>query len=306
MNKKIEGSGADTMDYKAYSDAIVQSSDDSIYIKTPEGIISTWNKGAEHMYGYIEKEILGKHASILLPAPNTDKFPDSYEMISKGKSIDHYETERLTKDGIVIDVSISVLPVKNQSAEIIGIVSIARDITHKKKSEQASQYARNLMEASLDPFVTISPKGKITDVNQATINITGILRAKLIGTDFSDYFTEPEKARLGYQQVLEKGFITDYPLTMSHINNHLTEVLYNASVYKGASGNVLGVFAAARDVTAQKKLEAEVAEQRTKELIKLADSARFQKLTVGRELKMIELKNDIEELKVQLSILRNE
>lgn len=167
--------------------------------------------------------------------------------------------------------------------------------------EQASQYARSLIEASLDPLVTISPDGKITDVNEATVKVTGVSREALIGTDFSDYFTEPEKARAGYREVFEKGFVTDYPLTIRHKDGRLTNVLYNASVYRDVQGNVLGVFAAARDVTAQKKAEAEVAEQRVKELERLAELERFQKLTVGRELKMIELKKEIEELKKTVS-----
>jgi PAS domain S-box-containing protein len=115
-----------------------------------------------------------------------------------------------------------------------------------------SQYTRSLIEASLDPFVTISLEGKITDVNEASIKITGISRTKLIGTDFSNYFTEKEKAKKGYEQVFEKGFVADYPLTIKHIDGKLTDVLYNASVYKDENGDVLGVFAAARDVTAQK------------------------------------------------------
>ena len=157
-----------------------------------------------------------------------------------------------------------------------------------RDDEQASQYARSLIEASLDPLVTISPDGKITDVNEATVKVTGVGREALIGTDFSNYFTEPEKARAGYREVFEKGFVTDYPLTIRHKDGRLTDVLYNASVYRDVQGNVLGVFAAARDVTAQKKAEAEVAEQRTKELERLAELERFQRLTVGRELKMIE------------------
>jgi hypothetical protein len=86
-------------------------------------------------------------------------------------------------------------------------------------------------------------------------------------------------------------------LTIRHRNGRLTDVLYNASVYKDASGGVLGVFAAARDVTAQKRAEAEIAEQRGRELERLAELERFQQLTVGRELKMIELKKQISELK---------
>ena len=163
--------------------------------------------------------------------------------------------------------------------------------------QRASQYARSLIEASLDPLVTISPEGKITDVNEGSMKVTGVPRERLIGTDFSNYFTEPEKAREGYQQVFAKGFVTDYPLTIRRKDGRLTDVLYNASVYKDARGHVLGVFAAARDVTAQKKAEAEVAEQRTNEMERLAELERFQKLTVGRELKMIELKKEIAALK---------
>src|SRR6266849_6777517 len=165
--------------------------------------------------------------------------------------------------------------------------------------QQASQYARSLIEASLDPLVTISPDGTITDVNEATIKVTGVPREELTGTDFSNYFTEPEKAREGYRQVFAQGSVTDYPLTVRHVDGRLTDVLYNASVYRDTRGNVLGVFAAARDVTAQKRAEAQVAEQRTKELDRLSELERFQKLTVGRELKMIELKKEIEQLKTQ-------
>src|SRR3989304_4623823 len=119
----------------------------------------------------------------------------------------------------------------------------------EQSRKQASQYARSLIEASLDPLVTISPEGKITDVNEGSIKVTGVRREELIGTDFSTYFTEPEKAREGYQQVFAKGFVTDYPLTIRHKDGGLTDVLYNASVYRDTNGNVLGVFAAARDVT---------------------------------------------------------
>ncbi len=186
---------------------------------------------------------------------------------------------------------------KDVAGKVLGVFAAARDVTEQK---QASQYARSLIEASLDPLVTISAEGKITDVNEGSIKATGVVREKLIGTDFSDYFTQPAKAREGYQQVFAKGFVTDYPLTIRHRDGRLTDVLYNASVYKDVAGKVLGVFAAARDVTAQKRAEAEVAEQRAKELERLADLERFQRLTVGRELKMIELKKEIAELKSRI------
>jgi len=123
---------------------------------------------------------------------------------------------------------------------------------------QAAQYARSLIEASLDPLVTISPAGKITDVNEATVKVTGVPRAQLIGTDFSDYFTEPAQARAGYEQVFAQGFVTDFPLSIRHRDGRLTHVLYNASVYRDVQGQVLGVFAAARDVTVRKSAEEEI------------------------------------------------
>ncbi|MEQ8532901.1 MAG: PAS domain S-box protein, partial [Imperialibacter sp.] len=92
---------------------------------------------------------------------------------------------------------------------------------------------------------------KITDLNEALIKVTGLSRAELQGTDFSTYFTSPQKAQEEYLQVFEKGFVSGYPLTIMHKDGRLTDVLYNASVYKDSKGNVLGVFAAARDVTEQ-------------------------------------------------------
>jgi PAS domain S-box-containing protein len=114
------------------------------------------------------------------------------------------------------------------------------------------KYTRSLIEASLDPFVTISAEGKITDVNLALVNVTGIPREQLINSDFTNYFTEPKKAKEGYLQVFDKGFVENYELTIKHKNGKLTDVSYNASVYKDNNGQVLGVFAAARDVSHQK------------------------------------------------------
>ncbi len=115
-----------------------------------------------------------------------------------------------------------------------------------------SQYASSLIEASLDPLITISPDGKITDMNQAKVTITGVEREKLIGSNFFDYFTEPQKARDVYQEVFSKGFITDSPLTFRHKDGQLTDVLFNGSVYKDRHGKVLGAVVVARDIARQK------------------------------------------------------
>ncbi|MGZ4953691.1 MAG: PAS domain S-box protein [Methylobacter sp.] len=143
-----------------------------------------------------------------------------------------------------------------------GVVISHKNITERKKAEEiaqaASQYARSLIEASLDPLVTISAEGKVTDVNTATEQVTGVNRDSLIGSDFADYFIDPEKAREGYLRVFSQGFVTDYPLAIRHVSGKVTEVLYNASLYRDGNGNVLGVFAAARDITERKQIEAEL------------------------------------------------
>ncbi len=129
---------------------------------------------------------------------------------------------------------------------------------YSNSAKLASQYSRSLIEASQDPLVTISTEGKITDMNEALANITGLTREKLTGTDFFNYFTEPQKAREVYQEVFAKGFVTDYPLTI--MDHKLTDVLFNGSVYKDEQGKVLGAVVVARDITEQKRIEKELIE----------------------------------------------
>ncbi|MEN6383734.1 MAG: PocR ligand-binding domain-containing protein [Phycisphaerales bacterium] len=139
------------------------------------------------------------------------------------------------------------------------IMEIGLDATmHKnalKSLNQSSLYARGLIEASVDPLVTISHEGKITDVNKATEEVTGVPRQKLIGSDFSNYFTEPQKAKHGYELVLSENQVKDYPLSIRHKSGRITDVIYNATVYKNQAGEVQGVFAAARDITKRKAAE---------------------------------------------------
>lgn len=119
--------------------------------------------------------------------------------------------------------------------------------------KEALFYNRGLIEANLDSLVTIDIDGKITDVNEATEIKTGVSRETLIGNDFSQYFTNPKDADKGYKQVFKKGFVKDYPLTLQSVSGQKTDVLYNAVVYKNRSGQISGVFAAARDITELKK-----------------------------------------------------
>src|SRR5690349_10981254 len=215
-------------DHRSFLASIVESSDDAIVGKTPEGIITSWNPAAERMYGYTAQEVVGKHISMLLPQDRPQEMDEILAKIRKGGRVEHYETLRMRKDGSTIHVSLTVSPIHDASGKLIGVSSIKRDITERKRAEEqfqaTSQYVRSLIESSLDPLVTISPEGKITDVNEATVKVTGMRREKLIGTDFSNYFTEPENARKGYEQVFSKGSVTDYPLTIRHKDGNLTDV----------------------------------------------------------------------------------
>jgi PAS domain S-box-containing protein len=126
---------------------------------------------------------------------------------------------------------------------------------YELEDKRAFLYARSLIEASVDPLVTISPEGKIMDVNESTELITGRSRKELIGSNFSNYFTEPEKADKGYKLVFEKGIVRDYPLSIRNVSGQVIEILYNASLYKNEAGEVQGVFAAARDITEIRRVE---------------------------------------------------
>jgi len=352
------------------SSQIINSSDLAIKVRTLDDIITSWNHGAEKMYGYRNSEIIGKNISLLIPPNYSNELKELTKRIVNGEVIRHHQTKRIKKNGEIINISLYFSPVKDDKGKIIGIASVDSDITElvnankelvfqnkekgkradelliankelvfqneekekradeliiankelvfqneekekraaelvladrelinqnkeKEKREianreleafnvsikRASSYARSLIEASTDPMVTISPEGKITDVNESSIKATGVAREKLIGTDFSDYFTDPQKAKEGYKKFFKKTFVADYPLTIRNRNGKLTDVLYNASIYKDDKGIVLGVFATARDITAQK-----VASQYARSIIEASKDPLFAISLTGKIL----------------------
>jgi PAS domain S-box-containing protein len=145
--------------------------------------------------------------------------------------------------------------VQELSLLMSGLWSVIKERRTEEELRNLNVYNRSLIEASLDPLVTIDHEGKIADVNQATELVTGYSRAELIGTDFSVYFTEPEKALEGYRKVFRDGNIHDYLLEIRNRDGHITPVLYNATVYRDETGAISGVFAAARDITGRRKAE---------------------------------------------------
>ncbi|MBE9547290.1 MAG: PAS domain S-box protein, partial [Proteobacteria bacterium] len=162
--------------------------------------------------------------------------------------------EDKTKEQLIEELA----ELRQRIAKLGALEAECRQATVTLKESQ--HYTRGLIEATLDALVTISAEGKITDVNHAMELITGISREEIIGTDFSNYFTNPEMANKGYQQVFRDGHVQDYPLEIKHRDGKVTPVLYNASVYKDTQERIAGVFAAARDITEYKQAEEAIRE----------------------------------------------
>ncbi|MDD2799220.1 MAG: PAS domain S-box protein [Bacteroidales bacterium] len=236
-----------------------------------------WSFNGE-VYDYVNKsykDFTGiKVASKMTPSLWTDYVhPDDLESSgaiwakaweTKSEHDNYFRLRR--HDGVYRDFWCHASPVFDTNGHFVHFQGFNIDITEQKKAQDllheneeqlkiAYHYARGLIEASLDPLVTISLEGKITDVNAATEKATGLSREKLINTDFSDYFTNKKRAQEGYLEAFEKGQIIDYQLTLKHISGKETEVVYNASLYNDYQGNTIGVFAAARDISNQKRIE---------------------------------------------------
>ncbi len=224
-------------------------SSDGMCIADPFGCFLQVNPAFAKMTGYSESELTSKPFIDLVLPEDRRKTVEEMKLQMKVRPSLNFENRYLRKDGSAISLAWTAFFDNNDGVTY----ATARDITELKLAEEtlrvAGNYNRRLIEASLDPLVTIGPDGKITDVNTATEKATGCSREELIGTDFSDYFTEPGKARKGYEQAFREGEVWDYPLQLRHRSGTVISVLYNASVYRSKEGDVVGVFAAARDIT---------------------------------------------------------
>ncbi|MFY9152558.1 MAG: PAS domain S-box protein [Prolixibacteraceae bacterium] len=238
-----------------YSLSLLEASLDPLVTISAQGKIMDMNEALANITGLTRAELTGTDFLNYFTEPQ--KAREVYqEVFAKGSVADSPLTLR-HKKGKLTDVLFNGSVYKDDLGKVLGAVIVARDVTAQKL---LSKYSLSLIEASLDPLVTINTEGKITDMNEATVNITGLERERLKGTDFLDYFTEPQKARNVYLEVFAKGSVADSPLTLRHKNGKLTDVLFNGSVYKDDRGNVLGVVIVARDVTEQKRAATELTE----------------------------------------------
>ncbi len=258
-------------------DMAIASSLDAISLTDFSQRVLYVNQAVLDLWGYDDPdEVLGRPISIFW-----EYLEDTVQVVDAIQREGRWSGELTARrrDGTVFTAQVSVVRVTAEDGTPLVDMGSVIDITEQKKAEEglkaANAYNRSLIEANPDPLAAIGPDGRITDVNTATEQATGYARDELVGTDFSDYFTEPAGARAGYRKAFAEGQVRDYPLEIRHRDGHTTPVLYNASVYRDEEGRVAGVFAAARDITERKRAEEALreSEERYRTLVELMPEA---------------------------------
>ena len=181
--------------------AIVESSDDAIISKTLDGIITSWNRGAEKIFGYPAQECIGQSMLMLFPPERVAEEAEILARIKQGEKVDHFETVRVTKSGKLIDVSVTLSPMRNDQGRIIGASKIARDITGRKQMEDARRASearyRMLFEYAPDGIVVVDSKGYYLDANASICRMLGYARDEFIGLNATDIVAPAEIPHIG-------------------------------------------------------------------------------------------------------------
>jgi PAS domain S-box-containing protein len=266
----------------ALQSAIFNSANFSSIATDAKGVIQIFNVGAERMLGYTAAEVMNKNTpadisdpleviarakalSIELDTPITPGFEALVFKASRGIE-DIYELTYIRKDGSRFPAVVSVTALRDEQDAIIGYLLIGTDNTARKQIEaeqkQLSQrlrdhqfYTRSLFESNIDAIMTTDPSGIITDVNKQMEVLTGCTRDELIGAPFKNYFTDPERAEAGINQVLREKNVTNYELTARARDGNETVVSFNVTTFYDRDRKLQGVFAAARDITERKRLD---------------------------------------------------
>lgn len=237
--------------------AIIESSEDAIASKDLNGIITSWNKSAERLFGYAAEEIIGKPVTLIIPPELHDDEPRILGKIRAGERIEHFQTVRVRKDGKLIDVSLTVSPIRDESGNIIGAAKIVRDITRQKKLEEAALRLAAIVESSDDAIASKDLRGTITSWNRSAERLFGYKAEEIIGKPVTMII--PPELHGDENMILSKirrGEKIDHFETIRlHKNGERIEVSLTISPIKDDDGNVIGAAKIIRNITETNKIE---------------------------------------------------
>ena len=242
--------------------SILESSTEySIIGSDLDGTIVLWNEGARRTYGYLPEEVVGSANSAVLYAPEDVTAGKQIEITNAALREGRWEgmLTRVRRNGERFTARMVVTPRLDSTGRAVGFLIISKDISAQLRRGEdlktAQALARTLIEANIDAMMTLELDGIISDVNAKMEALTGYSSADMKGTSFSEYFTEPNRAKQAVELVLQKGSIVNFELTALSREGRMTVVSYNASTYRNAAGEILGIVASARDVTERKRGE---------------------------------------------------
>jgi PAS domain S-box-containing protein len=243
--------------------AIVESSDDGIISKTLEGIIMTWNRGAELIFGYTAQEVVGKSITVIIPEDRLHEEPVILSKIRRGEPIDHYETVRRRKNGELIDVSVTISPIRNARDEIIGASKIARDITGQKRAmieiERSHKLLNDFVENATEGLHWVGADGTIIWANKAELNLLGYSRDEYIGHNISEFYVEENVINDILLRLKNNEELESYEARLRCKDGSIRHVIINSNVYC-ENGEFIHTRCFTRDITARKKMESELLE----------------------------------------------
>ncbi len=245
----------------AYLAAIIESADDPIITKNLNGIVTTWNPAAEKIFGYTAEEMIGKPMATLLPPDRPKEENEILRRLRLGERIEHFETQRMRKDGRILDVSITVSPIRNDKGTIIGASKVARDITERRllaKAELDQSYLGSIVESADDAIIGKNLDGIITSWNRGAEQTFGFKAEEAVGKPVSILIPiDHPNEEPGILARLRRGErIEHYETQRVRKDGRLIDVSLTISPIKDKSGNVIGASKIARDITERKRVEA--------------------------------------------------
>jgi diguanylate cyclase (GGDEF)-like protein/PAS domain S-box-containing protein len=237
--------------------AIVESSDDAIIGKDLNGIITSWNKGAERIYGYAAEEVVGRPISILVPSSNAEEIPSILEKIRRGERVEHYETIRVTKAAEQIFISLTASPIRDAAGTIIGASTISRDITRRRKYEEMIQRQARILDQIQESVITTDLDGKVIGWNKGAERIFLYTAEEALGRHISFIYPEDQLEFLEHdviEPLKEKG-VHESEARLRRKSGEEFHALLLLTMLRNGNGVVTGMVGSSVDITAQKQME---------------------------------------------------